>query len=663
MDSLEPTRLHYGIAFGSALHKRLRDHFASLDNPDAPREAPLTVGLFGGWGSGKTLHLECLRDRVLAESLTAQTLTLPVLFNAWRHETEAHLIVPLLKTTHHTLNRWLAEQKKEGDKARDAIIGGLKSTTIKLKDAALALAAGLSGKLSVPGVGEIGYSGKDMLAEDAKRKTARKSEAPSTAWFKRLFEREQPAVPRSLVDLDVIYHDFETHLSQLTGIRGSGTRLNLLFLIDDLDRCLPEKAVQMLESIKLFLDVPGCAFVLALDDEVVERGIAHRYRDYKHAEPAWDSVAYALHPSRFEDYRAERDHQAVGPANPVTGHEYLEKMVQLPVYVPRPGDTEVRSYLVKHYPSLFEPLPSQLEPDPRDPTAPPHDRNAAENATREKLLALIRAVPANPRKLNRLAELYAFQLKVAEGNGWKIESERERLTLLRLVAVQLLAPELYRFGQDQSSFVAKFEEWLKDEAKFVDVSGRIEARNRALREKYKDDPSSLSSLERLDERLLAHLRNAQSQRSGFDPLRLLDINAPCDAALLDFYRLARDVSSPAATAATVGVAVAGAVAQVLTGQLAALANPRVFVDQLLSADPLAWRNALAQEAEALAGRVLDDFSFAALLNGIQTKPEHVTLAWLEPLAPYLTPAQLYRLYQESGLLRRLNAAIIPEVQA
>ena len=101
----------------------------------------------------------------------------------------------------------------------------------------------------------------------------------------------------------------------------------------------------------------------------------------------------------------------------------------------------------------------------------------------------------------------------------------------------------------------------------------------------------------------------------------------------------------------------------LANQAAALANPREFVDQLLSADPLAWRNALAQEAEALAGRVLDDFSFAALLNGIQTKPEHVTLAWLEPLAPYLTPAQLYQLYQDSGLLRRLNAAIIPEVQA
>lgn len=167
---------------------------------------------------------------------------------------------------------------------------------------------------------------------------------------------------------------------------------------------------------------------------------------------------------RFDAFRAERDHQSVGPANPVTGHEYLEKMVHLPVYVPRPAHDEVRSYLVKHFPALFEPLPPQFDPVPEStradrPPPEPRDRNAAENDTRAKLLKLIaHAVPANPRKLNRLAELYDFKRSVAAGNGWKLESERERLTLLRLAAVQVLAPELYRFGIHQSTFFAKLEQ-------------------------------------------------------------------------------------------------------------------------------------------------------------------------------------------------------------
>jgi hypothetical protein len=99
------TRLLYGKAFADALHQRLRDHFASLDESDKPRPAPLTIGLFGGWGSGKTLHLTYLRDQFRDAPHDAnQPVTLPVLFNAWRHESEPQLIVPLLKTTHQQLN-------------------------------------------------------------------------------------------------------------------------------------------------------------------------------------------------------------------------------------------------------------------------------------------------------------------------------------------------------------------------------------------------------------------------------------------------------------------------------------------------------------------------------------------------------------------------------
>lgn len=36
----------------------------------------------------------------------------------------------------------------------------------------------------------------------------------------------------------------------------------LVVFVDDLDRCLPEEAIQVLEGIKLFLDVEGCIFVL-----------------------------------------------------------------------------------------------------------------------------------------------------------------------------------------------------------------------------------------------------------------------------------------------------------------------------------------------------------------------------------------------------------------
>lgn len=50
--------------------------------------------------------------------------------------------------------------------------------------------------------------------------------------------------------------------------------VNFVVFVDDLDRCLPEKSVAVLELIKTVFNVESFAFVLALDDEVIERGIA-----------------------------------------------------------------------------------------------------------------------------------------------------------------------------------------------------------------------------------------------------------------------------------------------------------------------------------------------------------------------------------------------------
>ena len=53
--------------------------------------------------------------------------------------------------------------------------------------------------------------------------------------------------------------------------------MRLFIFVDDLDRCLPEDALQIFEAIKLFLDAPGCAYVVALDRDVIRKGLTVRY--------------------------------------------------------------------------------------------------------------------------------------------------------------------------------------------------------------------------------------------------------------------------------------------------------------------------------------------------------------------------------------------------
>ena len=51
----------------------------------------------------------------------------------------------------------------------------------------------------------------------------------------------------------------------------------IVVFIDDLDRIKPAIAVEILETIKLFVDVPNCVFVLALDYGVVSRGLKDKF--------------------------------------------------------------------------------------------------------------------------------------------------------------------------------------------------------------------------------------------------------------------------------------------------------------------------------------------------------------------------------------------------
>lgn len=53
--------------------------------------------------------------------------------------------------------------------------------------------------------------------------------------------------------------------------------VRIVVFIDDLDRLVPIKAVELLESLKLFLDIKKCVFVLAVDYHVVVQGLREKF--------------------------------------------------------------------------------------------------------------------------------------------------------------------------------------------------------------------------------------------------------------------------------------------------------------------------------------------------------------------------------------------------
>lgn len=96
-------------------------------------------------------------------------------------------------------------------------------------------------------------------------------------------------------------------------IKGLPNIDRVVVLVDDLDRCLPPAVMATLEGIKLFLAVPKMVFVIAADQEMVR-----------------ESIAASLGESNRSGAFATR---------------YLEKIVQLPVTLPRLATTDAEAYI------------------------------------------------------------------------------------------------------------------------------------------------------------------------------------------------------------------------------------------------------------------------------------------------------------------------------
>ena len=218
-----------------------------------------TIGIFGKWGSGKTTLIKKL-EATLKSGYPNKVI--PVFFDAWRYQREEHMLLPLLDT--------LSERLKEEETSWHTLNDVIKRLTTSIF-AAITLKAPV-----------VEFKG-DKVMERWKQQEEIKSD-----YFGWLSELQKA----------------------LDGARSGDRDRRIVIIIDDLDRCLPHKVVEVLESIKVMLDVSGFIFVLALDERLVEQAIEGYYG---------------------ENYR-------------IDGREYMKKLVQVEFHLPPLRTLDVKNY-------------------------------------------------------------------------------------------------------------------------------------------------------------------------------------------------------------------------------------------------------------------------------------------------------------------------------
>jgi hypothetical protein len=260
--------------------------FANIISQSEPR---FTVGIFGGWGSGKTTLMNAIMAALPQDSVVS------VEFNAWRFEREPSLLVPLLDTIRAALAQW--SDAHPDPQAADGQEHKIRNIARRVGRVVRALATGLSVDVGMPGAVTAHYD--VSTASDA------------------LSALTQPLDPNEPPDPQSLYVTAYAELdSAFSGLSDGGVSRVVVF-VDDLDRCLPENALNVLESMKLFFDLYGFVFVVGLDEDLVERAIRAKFPD--------------------QDESAATSGNGQSPVTTATkrlGREYIKKIFQVPYSLP-----------------------------------------------------------------------------------------------------------------------------------------------------------------------------------------------------------------------------------------------------------------------------------------------------------------------------------------
>lgn len=199
-----------------------------------PDDLPLTLGIYGAWGSGKSSFMMQLQKRLMAEEVPC------VWFDAWKYDrvedVRSALIYKILNDLYFASDRG----------TKSAITRSVKN----LAKVFISLAKQAHFSPSVVGIGGISLPSPQEIQSNI------------ADW--RDF---QAAVDKFACEFKKAVQAFLVFKS----------KQKLVIFIDDLDRCLPENVIVVLEALKLFLTVSPCVFVIGIDRVVIEKAVQAHY--------------------------------------------------------------------------------------------------------------------------------------------------------------------------------------------------------------------------------------------------------------------------------------------------------------------------------------------------------------------------------------------------
>ena len=262
---------------------------------------PVSIGVFGNWGAGKSSLLKLIELRLDDDDKD----WLVINFDAWLYQGYDDARASLLEVIATTLNQAAIGNAGLVEKTKKLLsrVDSFRILGLLAEGGALLNGIPTGGFLS-RGVDTIVGAADGVQSQEeyqALSGSAREIRDQVTS----LGRPDVSSTPPQQIDA------FRKEYSEALDELGRP----LVVIIDNLDRCLPENAIHTLEAIRLFLFLPKTAFIIAADEEMIRSSVAQHFKG------------------------ATSRHQI----------DYLDKLIQVPIRVPKAGVREIRSYLFMLY--------------------------------------------------------------------------------------------------------------------------------------------------------------------------------------------------------------------------------------------------------------------------------------------------------------------------
>lgn len=356
-----------------------------------PSMLPISIGVFGDWGSGKSSLMLLMQNSIeewkakteeankAKDAVKKNAKVLQIMFNSWQFEDYEDTKLTLIETILSSVIKDIEDHRDVFEKADACLskIKYLKLGVVVLKNLARKIVPKEIQDL-LPNKEEwkeISKEDQDLLMDEVK-------EANSSNFIKRFRE------------------DFST-------IIADGDYRSVIVYIDDLDRCSPERIIQCLEAVKLFVNVDKTAFVIGADQRIIENAIHERYKT---------PLQQTTISSPYSDY--------------------LEKLIQLPYKLPKLSYSEQETYVTlllcskmeneNLFPTIHKKFLAFRKKDKHskyDLEKIKKDNKEVDFGTTKNYLSIIPIMTnflnGNPRQLKRFLNTFDMRRRMADVAGFR----------------------------------------------------------------------------------------------------------------------------------------------------------------------------------------------------------------------------------------------------